>query len=923
MKKKFLLLSFGLFFFCSLYAQKQIKNIKEYHITIGQSQKIGDASYAEPDIYYTENGDGTFTANRLTVKPTNRAADVTPPYLNECTATSVQVCWKTKADGSSSIVRFGTSADNLTETRTGVSRKLADTYYWNTVKLDNLSPDAVYYYQVESNGVTSNVCRFRTMPTADSTDKLRILFIGDHQRNEHSDYEWLLRMAKRTLDKKYGEAPLEDHVRFLLNVGDQVDEGTLTQYEFTHLYKSREVMSHLPIMTCVGNHETYKDANLALYNGHYASYGEIDYRGIKSGTANYYAYQAGRVLFVVLNSDGTTADQRMWVRRVAAAAENDDTVDFIVSLQHRPLYAEQWSDDTSPWALNEIMPILSATGKHVINCAGHHHLYARGQLTDWPVYHMISGGGVGTSASGYEQLWSAEIPNQLNRDEVQKTIDQWTYQIFEFDPVRKEMNVETYSIGNSRIALDNVLIDSFTRKLEIADMMAPPVLNEVAEVLTLPATISQDGAVEYCHSAEYQIARDENFSDIVLDRILLAEDFYDVDANYLPKNQREGKSVGTLELTNGDLYNGTYYARVRNRTYNLTWSDYSEPRTFTVSGQGEQPTLTLDKSFYRPGETITCTFTGATGAKDWIGIYEHGKTPGGNDVTSKAWGYTGNATNGTLTFTINDENEYFAVLLANDGFTPMTDRVPLLVTNNTSEEKPFSMTTDKQIYSVGEPVNVSMTNAPQLQNDWIGLYEKGVDPKPGVISPSWNYVGSSNTVQLNSTSSRNYTAPRPDGVYFVCYFQCDDYTTFFPKTEFIIGQPVILEPTSGIYTEEQPVGFIFEGAPGWKYDALCIYNAENVLVKTIPMEGETSGTIAVGNLTEGQYTAVFVTADTAISKQTAFSVKSSTKVNTLSSGHTTRPIAVYDLNGRRNNNARISIVKQSDGTAKKVIRVKR
>ena len=167
---------------------------------------VQPASYAEPDIYYTENGDGTFTANRLTVKPTNRAADVTPPYLNECTATSVQVCWKTKADGSSSIVRFGTSADNLTETRTGVSRKLADTYYWNTVKLDNLSPDAVYYYQVESNGVTSNVCRFRTMPTADSTDKLRILFIGDHQRNEHSDYEWLLRMAKRTLDKKYGKA---------------------------------------------------------------------------------------------------------------------------------------------------------------------------------------------------------------------------------------------------------------------------------------------------------------------------------------------------------------------------------------------------------------------------------------------------------------------------------------------------------------------------------------------------------------------------------------------------------------------------------------------------------------------------------------------------------------------------------------------
>ena len=102
--------------------------------------------------------------------------------------------------------------------------------------------------------------------------------------------------------------------------------------------------------------------------------------------------------------------------------------------------------------INEVMPILSASRKHILNCAGHHHLYARGQMTEWPVYHMITGGGVGTSAQDYEQLWG-NTPDNCNRDEVQKTIDQWTYQLIEFDPVTETMTVETYSIGNSRLAL--------------------------------------------------------------------------------------------------------------------------------------------------------------------------------------------------------------------------------------------------------------------------------------------------------------------------------------------------------------------------------------------------------------------------------------------------------------------------------------
>ena len=422
---------------------------------------------------------------------------------------------------------------------------------------------------------------------------MRILFIGDHQRNERSDYEWLLRMAERKARQKWGGAALEDNVRLLMNVGDQVDSGSVRQYEFTHLYKSREVMSRLPIMTAVGNHELFKDPELNLYKGHYASYGDMEYQGIKSGTALYYDYQAGSVLFVVMNTDGTSDEQKQWVKRVVEAADGDASVHFIVSVQHRPLFAEQWSGDTNVWMTNEVMPILSASRKHVLNCAGHHHLYARGQMTQWPVYHMISGGGVGTSAQDYEQLWG-KTPDNRNRDEVQKTIDQWTYQLMEFDPVSDEMTVETYSLGNSRLALDNVLIDRFSRKLTAVDKPATPSLSLTGGTINLPATVSQVAAVEGLHSSEYQIARDAQFSDIVYRRIQLFEDFYDVDASYLPKNVRDGQPVTSLSLSASDLPSGRYFIRCRNRSMNLDWSDYSEPQAVTVADAAMPLTLQRD-----------------------------------------------------------------------------------------------------------------------------------------------------------------------------------------------------------------------------------------------------------------------------------------------------------------------------------------
>ena len=731
--------------------QHTIKSFREVRIKSGALYTLGDLKLSEPDIYYTDNGDGTYNALRLTVQPIETPAEMTAPYLNQATDHSMQVCWKTKVQNQGSVVRYGTTSDQLDQQVTSTAQQVATNYYWHNAQIDNLQPNTIYYYQVTSGDQTSEVYHFRTMPEASNQKPFRILFIGDHQRNERSDYEWMIRMAKRTADQKWGEAPLEDHVRMLMNVGDQVDSGSVRQYEFTHLYKSREVMSLIPIMTCVGNHELFKDPDLKLYKGHYASYGDMTYQGIKSNSAFYYAYQAGPVLFIVLNTDGTSTTQKQWVEQVVTAADQDPQVKFIVSVQHRPLYAEQWAGDTNPWMTNEIMPILSSSKKHVLNCAGHHHLYARGQMSQWPVYHIISGGGVGTSAQDYEQLWGF-TPDNRNRDEVQKTIDQWTYQLMEFDPVNEEMTVETYSIGNSRLALDNVLIDRFTRKLSQTDKPATPSLNLSSTEVALPAVIQQQSTVEGLHSSEYQIARDANFNDIIYQRTLLFEDFYDVDASFMPKDVRNGLPVTTLELSKKDVPSGNFFIRCRNRSMNLDWSDYSEAKAITVSGS-TAPQLILDSKTYKPGATINVTYQNApVGTQAWVGIYVKDKQPGSANP-SYAWQYTTDA-NGTLQFDIQDINDYYAVLFADNGYTEISPRTPFTV-SDASEGLTFTKGNVTIVVPENECSQVKLA-VEALQRD----FEKVMGFKPAIASTAGSTTGVELLVANMSTNDIELLLPK-------------------------------------------------------------------------------------------------------------------------------------------------------------------
>jgi hypothetical protein len=70
---------------------------------------------------------------------------------------------------------------------------------------------------------------------------------------------------------------------------------------------------------------------------------------------------------------------------------------------------------------------------------------------------------------------------------------------------------------------------------------------------------------------------------------------------------------------------------------------------------------------YKPGEDIVISFSGGPGnAKDWVGIYKEGQTPGA--VISVQYKYVGGETSGELLFDSLPVGKYEIYLFEDDGF---------------------------------------------------------------------------------------------------------------------------------------------------------------------------------------------------------------------------------------------------------------
>ncbi len=805
------------------------------------------------------------------------------PYLQTPRPDSIWVSWFSN-NAPSGQVEWGNSPDALTNTLDAGLDVLGTGYHYHNVRISGLQPDTFYHYRVRNGAVVSDVFRFRTAPAAGSTGKLRVLVMGDNQIIKENRYEKLIACAKAKIEALHG-VPVEEAVNFILMPGDQVDTGTLEHYRNLHFKQCGLISPTIPIMTTVGNHETYGgDESLNLYSRIF-NYSDINYGGVVSpGGDKYYSYQMGAVAFLHTSSEHTGTQQQAWVRQFVDALKADATTPLCVSVVHRPYQAEQYVGDISGWFRSSIMPMLAETEKHVLNIGAHHHLYARGQTREWPIYHIISGG------TAWDQYWGQST--EVDMDDVQKTVANWAWQLLEFDPAARTMEVTCYAEANARLPAatrwnyNSRLIDSFHRRLGLAAPGKPSLVNPSAGPLTLPLTLGGSAfqtaaAGESLNSTWFQIAGSAEFTTPKIDRIRDVENLYgDTGAPlYDPVNIHANTDILKYIIPANALANGTWFARTRHRDTNALWSPWSEAVTFEVTGSVQaNPAFSLAKKIYAAGEDITVNFENAPGVNtDWIGIYKKGGTPGSGGST--AWAYlNGSATaapgtpihSGSLILKDNlaAGQEWFAGFFTANGYTEVAPRIPFYVGST-----PL-LALSKPSFDEGAVVPVAYTSAPGGAGDVVSIYKIGTTP--GSDTPHIQQMPVS-----GAQGSRDF-ADLPKGYYYATYLPGGGTLEIGARLPFSVGTLIsTVSMSARAFNQGQPFAVQFGDGPGTPKDWIGLFKAGetpgvDVLSAYLYVGGRTSGSVTfdLPDLPPGQYFAALFVNDsyTEVSSRVAFSI---------------------------------------------------
>jgi len=775
----------------------------------------------------------------LTVSVLSKAQTIVP-YLQSPTPTSIYISWKTDSTVQT-LVKYGTTANALTSTANGVNQVLSDVgypnnYYYHSVNLKNLNPNTLYYYQVVTGSLTSAVSSFKTLPlpgnAATADGHIRFLIMGDNEDVSTKRFDSLMVKAKRKCEQKYAGA-INENISAILMLGDQVNEGSLASYDKVHFGKSKYLSAVLPIQTAVGENEVAGTLGLGAYNKLFY-YDSLKYKGISSTTENYYAYQVGNVLLINLSTEHTGNTQFAWVQQIFAAAITDPTVHWIISLGHRPYQAEQFVGDISPWVRNSVVPYLSTSPKYLMHVGAHHHLYARGQSKDSPVYNVISGG------ASYDQFWATSQEEDM--DDVQKTIPNWTYNIVDIDVPNGKADIETYSIGSANGYKNNFLIDQFHRYKNKLAPIQPSINHAFGDSLELPFTITGSAfnspAGELLNSTEFQLSSSKAFTTIEKDSYRDYEDLfgYAVKADS-SKDLNLGLTITNLDLAKWSIPNGKHYVRVRYRDRNLEWSPWSSTDSFKVVKSVSGPiTLVTNKKSYELIDSVKATYANGPGeAKDWIGLFTLGTTPAPG-VAVDSIHATGN--NGFVYFkNIAVAGQYYVAYFTNGTYTELAPRIqifigsiPVLITNKTN-------------YIVGDTVSVSYTHIPSFDYDWIGIYKVG-SALNGIDPAHWKYIDSLAGKPLKIANLEK-------GYYFANYFLEDTYNEAGERVYFTVDAAVAdtitnLVLNKAIYKLKEPIQATWTDAPGLAKDELIIYSAGSTPGVTAPISTKYTNAIASG-----------------------------------------------------------------------------
>ena len=301
-------------------------------------------------------------------------------YLQRATPSSVDVVWRSEAPAPS-LVRYGTNPDAL-DRRVSDPRPELD----HRVTLVGLEPKTRYFYALgpEAAAGDGGLSEFVTPPARGERAPLLAWIVGDSGTGGARQTAVRDAMLRVTGDRRPD---------LFLHVGDMAySRGTDEELTTRFFAPYRDVLRHTVVWPTLGNHEA-RTSDSGTQSGPYYQAFVLPSRGesggAASGTEAYYAFDYGRVHFVVLDSaDSDLAHDSPMLRWLARDLEESDR-DWLIASFHHPPYSKG-SHDTdnavdSGGRLRDmrenVLPILESAGVDLV-ISGHSHNYERSYLID-------------------------------------------------------------------------------------------------------------------------------------------------------------------------------------------------------------------------------------------------------------------------------------------------------------------------------------------------------------------------------------------------------------------------------------------------------------------------------------------------------------------------------------------------------------
>lgn len=281
--------------------------------------------------------------------------------------------WYSQFDNPSITVSDNAELDNAAAF-TATAAVANDGQYSCKATVSGLTPDSTYYYQLCNNGYKSDVYSFSTK----SSDDFSFALVGDPQIGASGNVENDSNGWDNTLNI-LNDNELFNDISFLVSAGDQVNSAAdENQYDG---YLEHSVLTGLPVATTVGNHDSSSDA----YSQHFNVPNESDIYGLTEAGGDYY-FTYNNVLFMVLNSNNTSAVEHRDFMQETIEATSGKNIKWKIVVMHHTLFtvashAHDSYIDSEKGFKAKMIPVFEQLGIDVV-LQGHDHVYCRTYMMD-------------------------------------------------------------------------------------------------------------------------------------------------------------------------------------------------------------------------------------------------------------------------------------------------------------------------------------------------------------------------------------------------------------------------------------------------------------------------------------------------------------------------------------------------------------